>query len=101
MNLSGTMRQQRDQFVAHRNRFSARWTSGVRVAPASTGSNAPGDGVSDRENDAGHWGSAAGDGSAPDVAGTETDDPAHTPPRRPAPLTPGASVNRPPRSSAG
>jgi hypothetical protein len=63
MSSSHTPQNERHLFMVKRNRFSARWTgSGPRTKHTA----APGDGISEREKEQGHWGSAAADGSVPE-----------------------------------
>jgi hypothetical protein len=63
MSFSHKTRNDRYLFMVKRNLFSARWTgSGPRTRQHA----APGDGISEREKEQGHWGSAAADGSVPD-----------------------------------
>jgi hypothetical protein len=74
MHLNTTLQNPRDLYVARRNPMAARWTTHCGLMPRTSGTNAPGDGVSDREKDAGNWGSTANDGSVPDPDTTERRD---------------------------
>ena len=94
MHSSAAMLNQRDLFVARRNPLAARWTTRCGSMPRAAATEVPGDGVSDREKDAGNWGSTANDGSVPAPDETTPED-ARTEPVRPTPRpsTPGPDVN--------
>ena len=93
MNANVMIRKQHDLFVASRNPFSARWSTSPlsRVGPSGS-VHEPGDGISNREQREGNFGSAAADGSVPDEdALIDLDDAMGKRPRRPLP-----EVFRPP-----
>lgn len=92
MHVSTTLPNHRDLFVARRNPLAARWTTRCGLIPHTAASRVPGDGISDREKDAGHWGSTADDGSVPDPEDTRPDD-ERARSRRPSPPTPGTDVD--------
>lgn len=93
MHVSTTLPNHRDLFVARRNPLAARWTTHCGLIPRVATSKTPGDGVSDREKDAGHWGSTADDGSVPDAEETKPDDERARPRRPTPPPTPGTDVD--------
>jgi hypothetical protein len=98
MNSISTLRQRREHCVAHGTRLSAHWAPVIQMAPDTTGTRTPGDGVSQRETEAGHWGSTAAEDAAPDDTVSDTVDEAdgdrrRAPGHRVDPLKPAPSVD--------
>lgn len=98
MNPSSTLRQRRELFVARDTRSDARLATLMQMAPDTTGTRTPGDGVSQRETEAGNWGSTAAEDTTPKDTVPDTPDKTEgerrrAPDRRVDPLKPAPAVD--------